>query len=83
MKDLRLLVWLSQLGLSVVVPPVVLIWLAVWLRDQFGWGQWVIWVSIILGLYCAITGFVSTLRSVSLFIKDKKQQEVVSFNEHD
>ena len=84
MKDLSLLVWLTQLGLSVALPPAVLILLAVWLRNRFAWGQWVIWVGIALGLYCAITGFISTLRAISHLTKDKKQENhTVSFNEHD
>lgn len=84
MKDLSMLVWLSQLGLSVALPPAVLIWLAVWLRDRFGWGQWVIWVGIGLGLYCAVTGFISSLRTLSQMTKDKKQDTpAVSFNDHD
>jgi hypothetical protein len=82
-KDLSLLVWLSQLGLSVALPPAVLILGAVWLMNQFGWGQWVLWVGIGLGIYCAITGFLSSLRTLSQLTKDKKQDKpVISFNEH-
>ena len=51
MKDLSLLVWLTQLGISVAVPPIFLIWLAAWLQGRFGWGKWVIWVAIGLGIY--------------------------------
>ena len=44
MKDLydaaRHLVWLTQFGLSVVLPPVLFLLGAVWLRKQFGLG-WV------------------------------------------
>ena len=84
MKDLSLLVWLSQLGLSVALPPVALIWLAVFLRNYFGWGQWVLWVGIVLGIYCAVVGFISALRSLSFLTKDKKpKNEAISFNEHD
>lgn len=84
MKDLSLLVWLSQLGLSVAIPPAVFILLAVWLQNRFALGQWVIWVGIILGLYCAISGLVSSLRALSHMSRDKKQDApTVSFNEHD
>ena len=42
MKDLydaaRHLVWLTQFGLSVVLPPVLFLLGAVWLRKQFGLG---------------------------------------------
>ena len=51
MKDLSLLVWLTQLGLSVALPPVCFILLAVWLRDSCGWGGWVLWAGIGLGIY--------------------------------
>ena len=83
-KDLSLLVWLSQLGLSVAMPPIVLIWLAVWLRNRFGWGQWVLWVGIILGLYCAVAGLISSLRTLSRMSESKKKEmPTVNFNEHD
>ena len=53
MKDLSLLIWLSQLGFSVAFPLAGFILLAVWLRDNQGWGSWVLWVGIILGVICA------------------------------
>ena len=84
MKDLSLLVWLTQLGLSVALPPVCFILLAVWLRDSCGWGGWVQWVGILLGIYCAITGFISSMKTLKRLTSDKKKEEPpVSFNEHD
>ena len=44
MKDLSMLVWLSQLGLSVAAPLAGFILLAVWLNERFSLGVWVIWV---------------------------------------
>ena len=83
MKNLSLLVWLTQLGLSVAVPPVVFILLTVWLRDSQGWGGWVLWVGIGLGIYCAITGFVSSMKALKQLSAGKKEEPPVSFNEHD
>ena len=84
MKDLTLLVWLTQLGLSVALPPAGFILLAVWLRNQFSWGIWVIWVAIVLGLYFAVTGFLSCLKTLKRLTDDqKKDPPPVSFNEHD
>ena len=37
----RHLVWLTQFGLSVVIPPVVCIIGAVWLRRQLQLGGWI------------------------------------------
>ena len=48
MKQLNLLVWITQLGLSVAVPLVGFIWLAVWLRSRFGLGNWILAVGILL-----------------------------------
>ena len=83
MKDVNLLIWLTQLGLTVAVPPAMFILLAVWLRNTWGWGSWVIWVAVVLGLYCAITGLVSTLKALSRMTDNKKEPSGVSFNEHD
>ena len=82
-KTVTLLVWLTQLGLSVAVPPVCAIWLAVWLHRTHGWGVWVVWVGVILGVYCAVDGLRVSLKALSrLGREDKKQPESISFNEH-
>lgn len=84
MKNLGLLVWLTQLGLSVVLPLVGFILLALWLRDSCGWGGWVLWVGIGLGVFCAIDSFRVSLKTMDRMIHDKKEEEKnVSFNEHD
>lgn len=85
MKDLTLMVWLSQLGLSTALPLGGFIVLAVWLRNQFGWGNWVIWVGIALGFLSAIDGFIQSVRSLSRLTRKKKDSEppAVSFNDHD
>ena len=76
--------WLSQLGLTVAVPTVMFILLAVWLQNRWNWGSWVIWVAVALGLYCAVTGFISSLRTLSAAARDKKQETgAVRFNDHD
>lgn len=83
MKDLTLLTWLTQLGLSVAVPPTMFILLAVWLRDAFKWGNWVIWIGIALGLYCSIYGFIRSLKALKGLTDKKKEQPPTAFNEHD
>jgi hypothetical protein len=84
MKNFSLLAWLTQLGLSTAVPLAGFILLAVWLRDRFGWGNWVIFVGIGLGLFCAIDGFVRNLKALDRIGNDKKKRTPpVSFQEHD
>lgn len=84
MKDLSLLIWLTQLGLSVAVPPACFVLLAVWLHSSHGWGIWVIWVGLILGLWIAIVSFRSSLQMLEQLSKPKrKDPPPVSFNEHE
>ena len=84
MKDVKMLVWLTQLGLSVAVPPAGFIFLALWLRDSCHWGSWVLWVGIALGIYGAVTGFRSSLKAMEQMSGDKKKDPPpCGFNEHD
>lgn len=84
MKDLTLLVWLTQLGLSVAFPLAGFVLLAVWLHRSCGLGMWVIWVGLLLGLICAVSGFLHSLRAMDLMSKDRKKKDPppVSFNDH-
>lgn len=84
MKDLSMIVWLTQLGFSTAFPLAGFILLAVWLRDSCGWGAWVIWAGVIVGLCCAADGFRTSLKTMSRIQKDNKSHEPspVSFNEH-
>lgn len=84
MKDLSLLVWLTQLGLSVALPPAGFILLAVWLRNSQGWGDWVIWVGIGLGLLFAIDGLRTSLKAMERISRKSKDDTPppVSFNDH-
>lgn len=84
MKHLSLFVWITQLGISVAMPPVVSIWLAVWLRETKGWGSWVLWVGILLGVVCAADGLRVSLKALSRLSKSKEEKEPppVSFNDH-
>ncbi len=83
MKDLHLLVWLTQLGFSVAFPLAGFVLLAVWLHNHLGWGVWVIWTGLILGLICAVQGFRDSLKIMEQLSKDKKKEDPpVSFNDH-
>lgn len=78
-----MLVWLTQLGISVAAAPILFVLLAVWLRNAFGCGLWVIWAGILLGLYCAVTGFVSSLRTMERMTREERQEMPLSFNDHE
>lgn len=85
MKNLTLLVWLTQLGFSVAFPLAGLTLLAVWLQEQFSLGVWVVIVGVALGLICAVDGLRISLKTMERLSRDKpdKDPPPVSFNDHD
>lgn len=85
MKDLSLIVWLTQFGISVVCPLAGFVLLAVWLKNSRGWGSWVIWVGAVLGVICAVNGLLESLRLMSRLSKNRKDKKrpPVSFNDHE
>ena len=85
MKELTLLTWLTQLGLSVALPLLGFIFLALWLKNQFGWGDWAIWVGIALGVVTAIDGLRQSLKLLTRLTRKKSGDEPppVSYNDHE
>ena len=84
MKDLRMLVWLTQLGLSTALPLACMVLLGVWLHKSIGWGVWTVWAGVALGIYMAVAGFRDSMRAMKLMSRDDKQQPPpVAFNQHD
>ena len=85
MKELTLLVWFMQLGLSVSVPLAGYVLLALWLQGKFQLGSWIVWAAVIIGAVSAIDGLRTSLRTLEkLSRKDKKEEKiVVSFNDHE
>lgn len=83
MKNINLLVWLTQLGISVAVPPALFILVGVWLRNRFSLGSWVVIVAVIVGVVCAIDGLRTSLKAMERMAKDKEKEDPpVSFNDH-
>lgn len=84
MKNLSLILWLTQLGFSVAVPLGGFVLLAVWLQRRLAWGTWVIIVGVVLGVICAINGLRNSLKVMEQLAKEK-QEEIppISFNDHE
>lgn len=86
MKEWNLLVWLTQLGISVAGPLAGFILLAVWLRQRFDLGIWVLLVGLVLGISGAVDGFRVSMKAMEQMTKNKPDQNdppPVSFNNHD
>lgn len=83
MKDLNLLVWLTQLGLSVALPLAGCTILGVWLRNRFDLGVWVVLCGCALGIFCAIDGFRYSMKAMTSLYRKKEEEPPVSYNDHE
>lgn len=85
MKDLHLIIWLTQLGLNVALPLAGFVLLGVWLHKNLNWGVWTIWAGIAIGLICAVDGFRTCLKTLNRIGNRPKEPEppTVAFNDHD
>lgn len=84
-KDVNLLIWLTQLGVSVAAPLAGFTVLGVWLHGSQGWGRWVIFAGLLLGISGAVSGLRSSLRILEGMTAEHKGTGAppLSFNEHD
>ena len=83
MKDLRLLVWITQLGMGIAMPMAGFTLAGVWLKNRFCLGPWVVVAGCALGLACAVRAFVGSLRFLSQQQKEKDPKPPVAFNKHE
>lgn len=89
MKEYKLLIWLTQLGLSIAMPLGGFTFLGLWLKEKFSLGTWAVIVFCVLGVACAVSGLMHTLRAMNLmeknmkaFRSEKKEPPPVSYNDH-
>lgn len=84
MKEFNLLIWLTQLGLSIALPLAGFVIFGVWLHKGLGWGQWTVWIGLVLGLIGAVNGFRDSIRAMELMSKGKNDPPPppVAFNDH-
>ena len=74
----RHLVWLTQFGLSVALPPVLFLLGAVWLKNEFAL------VGLLLGLAGSVGSLRSNLKSIDREGKEDtpRTPPPISFNNH-
>lgn len=84
MKNLSLLVWLSQLGLSVATPLTGFILAGAWLHNRFDLGIWIVIAGAVTGIVCAIACFCNSLKAMEQIASGKTNEKPpLSFNDHD
>ena len=60
---LRRISLVTQLGLTLVTPAVLLVLGAVWLREKANIGEWIFLVAILVGILSGICGVYSLIRA--------------------
>lgn len=81
-KVFRNLAWLTQLGISIVVPLVLCIVGSCWLRNRFSLGGWVVALGVFLGIGGAVSGLWSSLKRMQREADREDGKKPTSFNEH-
>ncbi len=87
MKDLKAIVWITQLGISVAMPLLIFVFGSVWLRERFDLGAWVVIVGVVFGICGAVDGLRYSLKAMNAVTGCKKQKDdeppPVAFNDHE
>ncbi len=88
MKEFNMLIWLSQLGLSVAIPLGGFTLLGMWLKNRYELGAWVILCGCALGLIFALDGLRYSIKAMMTHEKNvnhekKEEPPRVSYNDHD
>ncbi len=83
MKDIALLVWFMQLGISVAAPLAGFVLIAVWLQNRFGLGRWVVIAAVILGIISAVDGLKSSLKTLEKLSRKDKEEEKTALSYND
>ncbi len=82
MKGMNLLIWITQLGLSLAVPLSCFVFLGLWLHHSLGWGKWALVVCILLGIYTGLTSLWSAVKIMTHMDKPPKKDSPTAFNDH-
>ena len=82
MKDLSLIVYITQLGMSIAAPLTGFTLLGVWLRNRLELGAWVIAFFCTVGLISGIHGFIMELKILEKRESKKDKPAPRSFNGH-
>mgnify|MGYP006907184847 CR=1 FL=1 len=78
MKQLRKLLWLTQLGISLVTPPLLCIFLAHLAQSKWGWGGWIMAVAIVSGLAVSFLHYCKRTAE-----KETKGEKPIAYNDHE
>lgn len=62
---------ITQLGLSVITPPILCILAATWLQSKFNLGDWCMITAILLGTASGVLNMINSIRRISAQVSKK------------
>ena len=84
MKQLRKLLWLTQMRITLNTPPLLCIFLAHLAQSKWGWGGWIMAVAIVSGLAASACSAVSFLHYCKRMAeKETKGEKPIAYNDHE
>ena len=81
-KTVRNLTWLTQLGLSLIAPPLLCVGGAWWLQQRFSLGGWILVLGLVLGIGGMVSAAVGFYHHVQRQAKRDGKQRPDAFNSH-
>ena len=82
-KIMRGVALLTQLGLSVAAPPVLMIWLAQWLQNRCAIGAWLTIVALVAGFISSACGLYQFYKTTLCQSERESKKHPPSFDRHD
>lgn len=67
--------WLTQLGASLVCPPLLCVFVAVKLQERFGMGEWIVIVAVVVGVLSSVCSFITFAKQMIAQAKAESQEE--------
>lgn len=64
-KHMRAVAEITQFGLNIVSPIIICLFAAIWLRDQFNLGSYVVLIAIILGVAAGVLNMFTFIKKVN------------------
>lgn len=82
MKTVRNLTWLTQLGFSLIAPPLLCVGGAWWLQRRFSLGGWILVLGLVLGIGGMVSTAVGFFRHVRRQAERDEKKRPDAFNSH-
>lgn len=72
---LKYLAYFTQIGLTLVMPPVLYTAIAWWCAERFGWGNWVVLLGLLLGVATTVFEMWKLIKFMEKKAKESEREQ--------